>query len=405
MLTRVRNEYFAWGWLLIAWLPLLQIIGRGVFNIVGAAALLWAAIALSGRRIVIDRALLSLYAILVLTFLLSVAVAGDRSVAWHHWYEYFLYTLFCLFTLATLQHVNAGLSRFLRALGWSGLTMVVILYAWLVVQVQQPGFSPERIMREDNLPLLAPFMLYTIQHVFRLKHWRWISLLVLLPVFGYVVGSEGRAALVGLCIGLLAYSRLVSGIRLRNTIPIALAGIVIAMFLHQGQFRLGASEGGTFAHTLDKLSTYRTAIWRHALANPPENIWLGTGMGNVRDHPEILTIRLADNTKIQVGKHLHNFVLDCWYATGMLGLAALLAWLGFLIWRSLRTWRQATNLLRAQVGTLIAAGFAILGNAFLSYSYGSKQFGVYLFTFLVVAAYARRGDSLPVNEAQGPPHT
>ena len=182
MLKHVREQYFCWGWLLVAWLPLLQIIGRGVFNILGAATLLWAAIALSGKRIVIDRTLVSLYALLVLSFLLSIAVAGNKSIAWHHWYEYFLYTLFCLFTLVTLQHVNAGISRFLRVLGWSGLIMVAMLYLWLVIQVQRPGFAPTHSMREDNLPLLAPFMLYAIRYVFKPKHWHWLSLLTLLAV-------------------------------------------------------------------------------------------------------------------------------------------------------------------------------------------------------------------------------
>jgi O-antigen ligase len=197
------------------------------------------------------------------------------------------------------------------------------------------------------------------------------------------------------------YSRLVLAIRLRYTIPVALAAIIIATFLHQSRLHEVKQETSSVERTLDHLSSYRTAMWRRALANPPDNIWLGVGMGNVGDHPEIFTIRLANKKEVQIGKHLHNFVLDCWYANGLLGLATLLTWLGFLIKRSLRNWRHAEGLLRIQVGTLIAASFAIMSNAFLSYSYGSKQFGVYLFTFLIVAAYARSEGTfdLPENDA------
>ena len=351
---------------------------------------------------IFDRKLLLLYVMLVLSFLLSVTAAGNKAIAWHHWYEYFLYTLFCLITLATLQRQSDSISvsRLLYVLGGSGLLMLVILYVWLVFQLQQPDFTPQLTMREDNLPLLAPFMLYAIRYAMVTKHWRTMSLIALLATFAYIIEAHGRAALVGLCFGLLAYSRLVLGIRLRYTVPVALVAIVVATSLHEGNLHLSRSEGGTLARELDRLSSYRTAIWRHAINNPPDNVWLGTGMGNVSDHPEILTIRLADNTEIQVGKHLHNFVLDCWYATGTLGLLAMFAWLGFLIWRGLQNWRSSSGLLRLQIGTLLAAAFAILSNALLSYSYGSKQFGVYLFTFLVVAAYARTRTTVAARAGQ-----
>lgn len=396
MLKTIRKEYFASGWLLPAWLPFLQIVGRGAFNVVGIAALIWAAIGLYGKRSAIDRRFVTLYGLVLLAFLLGIPTASDRLVAWHNWLDFMLYSLFSLITIATIQHVDGALENWMKAMTWSGLVMIVWLYARLIIQVRRPGFSAEFMMREDNLPLVTPFLLYGLQHVLSLKHWRWLSALLLAAVFGYVIGSHGRAALVGLCVGVLAYSRLAAGIRLRYTLPAVVLIVFVGVGWHNVSHPLvGHQEGGLLMRKIDDLSTYRTAMWRHALETPPDNIWIGVGMGNVVNHPEVLTVTLADGTKIMVGKHLHNFVFDCWYATGLLGLSALLGWLGYLIWRGVSRWHRSAGLKRCQIGVLLAAAFAIVCNAALSYSYGSPQFGVYLFTFLALACYASDRDDYP----------
>ena len=389
MVVALRKHYWSWGWLLPAWLPLMQTIGRGAFNVVGVIALLWAAIGLYGCKVTLDRKLLVLYGVLLITFLLSLTVAIDKLTAWHQWLEYALYTLFALIILASIQSVADGVHRFMHALGWSGLIMITMLGVWLLFQVWQPGFSPEKSMREDNLPLLTPFVLYALQYDFRLRHWRRAALGVLAAIFLYVIASHGRAALVGLCVALLVYSKMVLKVRLRYTGGAAILAIAAAVFLHGGVFHQGAEKSLSLTESIDRLSTYRTLMWRHALANPPANIWLGVGMGNVDLHPELLTATLPNGVPIEVGKHLHNFLFDCWYSTGTLGLGSLLLWLGFLLWRGMRNWFKASGELRAVSGTLMAASIAIIANASLSYSYGSKQFSLYLFMFLAVAAFLK----------------
>jgi O-antigen ligase len=402
MIVAIRKHYWSWGWLLPAWLPLLQIVGRGAFNVVGVIALAWAAIGLYGTRVRIDGRLLLLYGLMLLAFLLSLTVAIDTMTAWHRWLDYFLYSLFTLIMLASLSSVPNGIHRFLSTLGWSGVFMIMMLSIWLLFQVRHPGFTPETVMREDNLPLITPFVLYALQYDFESPHWRRIALVTLVAIFAYVIGSNGRAALVGLCVALLAYSKLVWNVKLRYTGTASVLAVVAALFLHGGVFDHGAGAKLSVTETLDQLSTYRTAMWRHVLEHPPANKWLGVGMGNTDLHPEILAATLPNGVKIEVGKHLHNFVFDCWYATGALGLGSLLLWLVFLIWRGMGNWMKTSGDSRVAAGTLMAASIGIIANASLSYSYGSKQFALYLFMFLAAAAYL---PSRTPEKAAVPPRT
>jgi hypothetical protein len=90
-----------------------------------------------------------------------------------------------------------------------------------------------------------------------------------------------------------------------------------------------------------------------------------------------------------VVKHLHNFVLDCWYETGLIGVGALFLWLGVFFARGARRWRVAAPGGRAAAGTLLAGSFAIIAAGLFSFSYLSKPFAVYLPLFL--GALAARG--------------
>lgn len=138
-----------------------------------------------------------------------------------------------------------------------------------------------------------------------------------------------------------------------------------------------ADTSSGLTHAIDVASSKRYELWVIAVEPPPENIWFGSGMGNIPN--SVLTVHRR--TTRQLG-HLHNFLLDCWYETGFVGLALLLAWIGSSTLAGLQNWTRSMDTDAAYRGTLLAACMAILANALFSYSYSSKQFACYLFMYL-----------------------
>ena len=78
---------------------------------------------------------------------------------------------------------------------------------------------------------------------------------------------------------------------------------------------------------------------------------------------------------------MHNFLLEAWYETGILGVGALLALIGSVFWRLARRWNGLSFQDRQRAGVVLAAALAILGAALLSFSYTSRHFA-YLFVCL-----------------------
>jgi teichuronic acid biosynthesis protein TuaE len=92
------------------------------------------------------------------------------------------------------------------------------------------------------------------------------------------------------------------------------------------------------------------------------------------------------NDQIQV-KHLHNFLMDAWYETGLLGLGALLALIGAVFGRLARVWRRLSAEDRQRAGILLAAAMAILTAGLFSFSYTSRYFACYGFACLGGLSY------------------
>ena len=107
---------------------------------------------------------------------------------------------------------------------------------------------------------------------------------------------------------------------------------------------------------------------------------MGVGLGTVAQNATLLRFQLGEDFK-QV-KHLHNFLLDAWYETGLLGLGALLGMLGSVLVRLLLVWRDLSVMQRQQAGIWLAAAAALLSAGLLSFSYTSRQFACYLFLCL-----------------------
>ncbi|GAB6042108.1 O-antigen ligase family protein [Endothiovibrio diazotrophicus] len=381
---RAREGFFSHGLLIPAFLPLAQVSGRALVDLLLVIYLAWALVACAGRTIRGGRTWLWLYLLVLLALGASIPGAADLHGAIKSYYRFVLQSAVMVFTLIALQQSEANLQRLVRAFAVAGVLMVVQLYLLLPGVMAEPGFDPALALKEDSLPLFAPFVLLWLAG-FADRRLRWGGLLALAPLaFGYIVYSQGRAALLGMLVAVLGYLLLVKGWRRRTALVVAAGVLMLSAALSYTWFFRDAQVGTGVQQVLDRFTSGRTELWRHAFAHPPENPLTGIGMGNLKEMAagdQVLMIHVKGDFRVN---HLHNFLMDLWYETGLLGLGATLLFFGHLAWLARRAWIAGGDRERRIVGACVAAAAAILAAALLSFSYGSRQFSLYLFTFLAV---------------------
>lgn len=375
-----QAAFFQWGWLMVAALPLAQIGGRALYTILASCSALWGLSGLWSRRDRLDRATTGLYGALLGVMLCSLFGSYDPTGGFRLWLQFVLQTSFLLLLQAALRAAPAQADRLFAAFALSGTLHLLIMYAQLPyygLGWSGEPFDPSTQLREDNLPFLLMFQLGWLWWRGD-RRWRYAAMAtVTAMVLGYVVLSEGRAALLGTSVGLAVFGWAVLGWRLRWVIPVvALLGIG-AIAANTGAFHKMAAG---FANPLDAFTTGRSILWRQALEHPPARSWLGVGVGNESYATEILSFTVS-GIPVQV-KHLHNFLLDAWYETGILGSGLLLALIGTVLGRLLWTWRRLAVVQRQRVGVLLAAALALITSGLLSFSYTSRQLACYLFVCL-----------------------
>ena len=114
-------------------------------------------------------------------------------------------------------------------------------------------------------------------------------------------------------------------------------------------------------------------------------------MGNGAHSGEVLRFDLGGHA-YQV-KHLHNFLLEVWYETGLLGLSLLMALISVVLIRLARVWRRLSVRDRQRAGVWLAAASALMTAGLLSFSYTSRQLACYL--FLCLGSLSHFGGSKP----------
>ncbi len=396
MREHIRNTFFEYGWLLPLLTPAAQVGGRALINILLLVYLLWALIAVPGSRVRIERPALILYAVLLVAYLISIPGALDMQASLHEWVKFTLHSLAFYFTLVVLLSRPQALQQLLTYLGYAGLLLLTALMVMMLWKLTQPDFLPVAALVEDNLPFLTPFMLALLWRSINPRYRVAVMVVVALMIFGYVLYSEGRAALLGLIIALFLSMLLIlhtgriralviSVVVLGSAVVITSATffrehrIVPVVVQHQEQ------TGDPQWAALDRFTSYRTMLWRQALQNPPQNLLTGVGMANVALSGQVTSLDLPDKTVVHLG-HLHNFVFDAWFETGLLGLAALLA---FVAYPFLRGWRvvRAGGESAMPAGLLLASVAALLMGGLLSFSYASRQFALYLPMLLAALWY------------------
>jgi len=381
----VHSSFFRWGWLVPAFLPLASVAGRGAFNILSGVYFLWALASVSlapGKASAIwqRRWFLAAYGVMLLVWSLSLTQSPDPRNGGYHLLRYLQYSLTGLFTLVALQQTSSQLPRLMRAMAWGSLLLILVLYLQLPYFLLAAEFIPTQQLHEDNLPWLLPFLLLAI---FSRARGRWL-LLGTIGAFAVYIGlSQGRAALLAMLAALAVFSALGLHLGKRHWLAAGVAAAVTGIIFGQRFFRGVSAIGFDFA-TVDRFTNGRATIWWQALSSPPENPWLGVGMGNLVSRVEILRIDdLAGIGEVTV-RHLHNFILDAWYETGILGLSAFLAMLGVVLARVLRTWPGLDQEHRRIAAAALAGVVALLTAGLLSFSYTSKQFALYLYLLLAI---------------------
>lgn len=372
----LRTAFYRYGWLTPALLPLANIAGRGVFNTLFYTYAVWGMLVLASARPRIDQGYLLSYALLLCLFLLALPIAPDLAGGLKTWATFLLYSLTGLFTLHALRQ-NDNAAGLLRTLGiLAGITLVT-LYLHFAYALGLPDYDPTRHLKEDNLPFLFPFLAAWLWLVLP-PRWRLTGVaLVGLAVLFYLIAAKGRAALLGWIIAACVTAALVWRFPWRRVVLVALSILALMLLVNSEGLLRGALMEADPWEKLDAFTSMRTQLWRQAIAHPPDNLWIGVGIGNVEHFADVIVI--AEGARM---RGLHNFLFDVWYETGLLGLGALLGLLGYVFFRAWRAWPAMSPNAQRQAGAFAAASLAILATGLLSISYTSRHFSIYLFLCL-----------------------
>lgn len=368
---KIVDSFLSVGWLIPALLPVVEPLRRTLFSVLLILYILWGLPALYDRRSSIDRPLVCLYLFLVVSFGFGAFVAVDIGDWLHSWQKYGFVGLTLFFTLIALKADQRNHARFFSVLGISLVLTLTVLIVQSLILTHGTQFIVPQVMKERNLPFLLPFALYWLAGLKSLR-WRIVPMVVISgAVVAVVFFSLGRSAFLGLLTATIMASILLQWQRM-----LKLAAILSVLLVLVVSFiSLNSQRGFSLASGDDMFTSGRTILWHQAVSYPPKNQLIGVGMGNVRYYDQVITIA-THGTKV---RHLHNFILDSWYETGFLGLAALLMFLGSMLMRVARRWRSLTIEQRNALSIIISALTAILTAGLFSFSYQSQQFTNYLF--------------------------
>jgi O-antigen ligase len=266
--------------------------------------------------------------------------------------------------------------------------MVAVAYGQLVYLLLHPDFTPTQQMKEDSMPYLLPFILL----FFYLKpnatvRWPGIFATTLAILF-YAFLSEGRAAQLSAVFAIFLFFIFALNIRWYIACLISALSLLIIILGNQDTFIQLSGHEQSFYEVLNRFTSNRWELWDHAITSAPGWNILGYGMGNIRYADEIVTF--SSGLKVA---HLHNFILDLWFETGWIGLIAFLCFVTSIIHAVSSSFVVMSSKKKIISGAALSSTGAILMAGLFSFSYNSKQFGVYLMLCLALLLWSARSTS------------
>ena len=296
------------------------------------------------------------------------------------------------FTWIALRQAEVDWSRVLKWAAFGGVAAIVLFFKGLAATVLEHGWSG--ISDYPNgmgmtVAYLLPFPLAALALVVRGGHGRRIAeaLFVIAMLAALVINDSRTEVLMALVVVavLLAFR-----IPLRWTLGAVILIFPLLLTLMHSEGR-GMDQSGTDWYSIaNRFTANRVVLWHGAIEHPPENVWTGAGLHNVRFYIESFS-----GAKV---KHLHNLFLDTWYDAGWLGLGALLGLLGWLTLRALgglvdaarRAGRVGVQASAPWIAGAAAAGVTLM----LDHSYSSLSFAIFLmFALPVIVRLGEEGAS------------
>ena len=379
MLQRVRDSFFQVGWMLPMFVPASVTMGRALANVLFFTYFLWALLAMRPRDFPIRPKLLWLYAAMVSIFLLSTVAAMHPAEALHTWFRWAAYT----FTLpVTLVVMTQQAFDDKRTIHWFGSAALLAMVAFLILLAVDSwrGKPIATSVNGMSMAYLMPFLLFWMREHSAVIASRWLIPLVAGTAVVGLLFADSSAELLVIGTGLLVMMAMMSRIG-KQVLWIGSLMLVLVLGFELLP-KLSNLHGSGLMELLDIWTSYRASIWLGAFQYPPENIWLGVGMGHAQYYEPFLSIPV---------KGFHNFLLDAWHETGVLGLSALLALLTYIGGLIVMRLRSATIELRRRAAPWVASIVAILVAASLDHSYGSVSFAlIMMFELAVVLVMLER---------------
>lgn len=373
MLQRVRESFFQVGWMLPMFVPASVTMGRALANVLFFTYFVWALLAMRPRDFAVQPKLLLLYVAMVVIFLLSTLAAMHPTEALHTWFRWSAYTVALPVTLAVLAQQAFDDKRTIRWFGSASLLAMLAFLIFLAIDSWQ-GKEIARSVNGMSMAYLIPFLILWMQDSRAVITSGWLMPLVVCAAIVGLLLADSSTELLVIGTGLLVMLALSS----RWGKRVFWAGVLLlpSVLLIELLPKLASVNGHDLMESLDIWSSYRASIWLGAFQYPPQNIWLGVGMGHAQYYEPFLSIPV---------KGFHNFVLDVWHETGVLGLSTLLALLAYVGSLIVMRLRSVPTDLRQRAAPWVASIVAILIAASLDHSYGSVSFAlIMMFEFAVL---------------------
>ncbi len=214
--------------------------------------------------------------------------------------------------------------------------------------------------------LLIPVVLWVAWRI-RKRHWLWVSVLVTLGLLALIWLSDSRAALAGLLAALgavvitFALDRTKQGYVLGlGSLFVVLAGAFSAKLYIDPDF----PQLSGFPLFLPSwlIDPHRQLIWQNTISLALERPWLGFGIDtiNLQDFSEVRARMAVDDASLLLPGHPHNWIIEVFSETGVVGTVPLLATVGVLFLTFLKDFR-ATGRPEPLVAVAVSAAYWVSG--------------------------------------------